>query len=123
MPLAKLEAFEESTVRLAVFAKALAHPARIEILKFLAGRGEVACMDIVAALPLSQPACSRHINELKRVGLLKSRVGGNHVWFRLDDSKLGTFCEAMGRTLHPTLPVECPAEYPTDVPAAAPGDR
>ena len=101
MPLAKLEAFEESTVRLAGFAKALAHPARIEILKFLSGRGEVACMEIVAALPLSQPATSRHVNDLRRAGLLKSRVSGSHVWFRLDEAALGSFCEAMGCTLHP----------------------
>lgn len=101
MPLAKLEAFEDSVVHLAAFAKALAHPARIEILRFLAGKGEVACMDIVGALPLSQPATSRHVNELKRAGLLRSRASGNHVWFKIDEAALGTFCEVMGRTLHP----------------------
>ena len=106
MPQAKLEAFEDSTVRLAGFARALAHPARIEILRFLAGKGEVACMDIVAALPLSQPATSRHVNELKRAGLLKSRASGNHVWFQIDESALGSFCESMGGTLHPSRPCE-----------------
>jgi DNA-binding transcriptional ArsR family regulator len=62
MPVAKLEAFEKPLVELAGFARALAHPARIRILGELAGRGEVACMEIVNALPLSQPACSRHNN-------------------------------------------------------------
>jgi DNA-binding transcriptional ArsR family regulator len=64
MPLAKLEAFDAGTVALAAFAKALAHPARIMILQHLSGKGELACMSIVEALPLSQPACSRHINEI-----------------------------------------------------------
>ena len=100
MPVAKLEVFEEKAVKLAAFAKALAHPARICILRHLAGKGEVPCMDIVATLPLSQPACSRHINELRKAGLLKSRTRGNNVFFSIDESVLGGFCQAMNETLH-----------------------
>ena len=101
MPVAKVEVFEEGSVRLAAFAKALAHPARICILRFLAGRGEVPCMEIVAALPLSQPACSRHVNELRKAGLLKSRVSGSNVLFELDESALNHFCQSMNQALHP----------------------
>lgn len=101
MPVAKLEAFEETSVNLAAFAKALAHPARICILRYLAGRGEVPCMDIVAALPLSQPACSRHINDLRKAGLLTSRAQGSQVLFRIDDAAMTQFCRAMNETLHP----------------------
>lgn len=101
MPLAKLEAFDATSVNLAAFAKALAHPARICILRFLAGRGEVPCMEIVAALPLSQPACSRHVNELRKAGLLKSRVSGSNVLFELDESALNLFCQSMNHALHP----------------------
>jgi len=100
MPVAKLEVFEDAPVKLAAFAKALAHPARICILRHLAGKGEVACMDIVAAVPLSQPACSRHINELRKAGLLKSRSRGSNVFFRIDESVLSGFCQAMSETLH-----------------------
>lgn len=101
MPVAKLEAFEKTSVDLAAFAKALAHPARICILRYLAGKGEVACMDIVAALPLSQPACSRHINELRKAGLLESRARGSNVFFRINDSVIVRFCQSMNATLHP----------------------
>ncbi len=101
MPVAKLEVFEKDCVSLAAFAKALAHPARICILRFLAGRGEVPCMEIVAALPLSQPACSRHVNELRKAGLLKSRVSGSNVLFELDESALNHFCQGMNQALHP----------------------
>lgn len=101
MPVAKLEAFEEKSVSLAAFARALSHPARICILRFLAGKGEVPCMEIVAALPLSQPACSRHINDLRKAGLLKARASGSQVLFRLDESALGRFCQGMNETLHP----------------------
>lgn len=101
MPVAKLEAFDQSSVNLAAFAKALAHPARICILRYLAGKGEVPCMDIVAALPLSQPASSRHVNELRKAGLLKSRSSGSKVFFRINESALSRFCLAMNQTLHP----------------------
>ena len=101
MPVAKLGAFKKSSVNLAGFAKALSHPARICILRFMADKGEVPCMEIVEALPLSQPACSRHINELKKAGLLKSRERGNQILFQLDHSALNRFCQGMNETLHP----------------------
>ena len=100
MPRAKLEVFESRTVELASFARALSHPARISILRQLAGKGEMPCMAIVSALPLSQPACSRHINELHKAGLLKSRPRGNQVYFRLDETALRRFCQSMNRSLH-----------------------
>jgi len=97
---AKLEAFKDPALGLAAFAKALGHPARIEILRFLAGKNEIPCMDIVAALPLSQPSCSRHITTLHRVGLLKSRIKGNQVLYKLDVVALRQFCAAMNKALH-----------------------
>ena len=102
MPVAKLEVFEEPAVALAAFAKALAHPARIRILSHLAGKGELPCMEIVANVPLSQPACSRHINELRKAGLLKSRASGSQVLFRLDEAALKRFCQTINDALHPS---------------------
>jgi DNA-binding transcriptional ArsR family regulator len=104
MPRAKLMVFEKKAVDLAAFARALSHPARICILRHLAGKGELACMEIVAALPLSQPACSRHINELYKAGLLKARARGSHVFYRLDESVLRRFCQTMNQALHPASP-------------------
>lgn len=104
MPRAKLAAFEKKSVELAGFARALSHPARVCILRQLAAKGELACMEIVAALPLSQPACSRHINELHKAGLLKSRSRGTHVYFRLDEAALQRFCKSMNQALHPGGP-------------------
>jgi ArsR family transcriptional regulator, arsenate/arsenite/antimonite-responsive transcriptional repressor len=101
MPVAKLEAFESKSVEMAAFARALSHPARICILRYLAGKGEVPCMELVAELPLSQPACSRHINELRKAGLLKARAKGSNVFFRLETSALKRFCQTMNQTLHP----------------------
>jgi ArsR family transcriptional regulator len=104
MARAKLEVFGDSSVRLAGFAKALAHPARIDILRRLAVAGELPCMAVVGELPLSQPACSRHINELLRAGLLKSRTVRTQILFRVDHKALEGFCTAMSRTLHSQPP-------------------
>lgn len=100
MARAKTEVFEDHLVEMAMFAKALGHPARIEILRHLAVTGEQPCMAIVSNLPLSQPACSRHINELLRVGLLESRAAGTQILFRIRKQSLTTFCTMMSQTLH-----------------------
>lgn len=101
MARAKVEVFEDKLVELALFAKALGHPARIKILRYLAVIGEQPCMGIVNELPLSQPACSRHINELLRVGLLESRPVGTQILFRVRKQALNNFCNLMNETLHP----------------------
>lgn len=100
MPRPKLEDFDPKLVALASFGKALSHPARIAILRLLAKHEETASMNIVAALPLSQPACSRHLTELVKVGLLKTRVAGSHVYYRLETKALNSFCRAMSASLH-----------------------
>lgn len=100
MPLAKLDAFDPGIVRLSAFARALSHPARIEILRHLAHGGELCCSDLVAALPLSQPASSRHIAELVKAGLLKMRPHRSQVFYRLEKKALDQFCRSMAKTLH-----------------------
>lgn len=101
MARAKTEVFDDELVDLAAFAKALAHPARIEILRHLSRTGEQPCMAIVEKLPLSQPACSRHINGLLRVGLLESRSVRTQILFRVSKQALKSFCSMMNQTLHP----------------------
>jgi DNA-binding transcriptional ArsR family regulator len=100
MPLAKLHAFDRRLVQLSSFAKALSHPARIEILRQLAHGGERCCSDLVAARPLSQPASSRHIAELVKAGLLKMRAHRSQVFYRLERKTLDRFCHSMATTLH-----------------------
>jgi len=102
MATAKLEGFDAETVALSRFARALAHPARVAILSLLDRRGELACMEVVGALPLSQPACSRHIAELRRAGLVKAREDGSRIFLSLERGQLNRFCKAIGSKLEPT---------------------
>jgi DNA-binding transcriptional ArsR family regulator len=96
---AKLEAFPDETVALARFARALSHPARIAILTYLRDHGEVPCMAIVASLPLSQPASSRHVNELLKAELIKARPHRNQIHYSINQVRVRQFCDAFGTTL------------------------
>jgi ArsR family transcriptional regulator len=67
--------------RIADFAKALAHPARVAIIDHLAKQNACVCGDIVDQLPLSQATVSQHLAELKRVGLIKGEIEGPKVCY------------------------------------------
>jgi ArsR family transcriptional regulator len=56
--------------------KALAHPARLAILKSLAQRGVCICGEIVDVLPLSQATVSQHLKVLKDARLITGEVDG-----------------------------------------------
>ena len=76
--------FSKKENRLAKYAKALGHPARIAILKLLAGKQTCICGDIVDELPLSQSTVSQHLKELKDAGLIKGEIEGAKVCYCID---------------------------------------
>lgn len=76
MASAKTEEFSIEEQELAVFAKALAHPARIAILKILAEKNACVCGNIVEVMPLAQSTVSQHLKELKNAGFIKGTIDG-----------------------------------------------
>ena len=84
MGISKTKAFASRENRIADFAKALGHPARVAILEFLARQDACMCGDIVDHLPLSQSTVSQHLAELKRVGLVKGEIEGPRVCYCID---------------------------------------
>lgn len=68
--------FTKDEKTFAELAKALSHPARVSILKILAERNTCICGEIVGLLPLAQSTVSRHLKELKAVGLIQGEVEG-----------------------------------------------
>lgn len=84
MAYSKAKQFSEAEIEIAKIAKALAHPARIAILQFLANCKTCICGDIVSELPLSQSTVSQHLKELKKVGLIKGEIDGSRVCYCLD---------------------------------------
>lgn len=81
---------EEFTVKdniIAGYAKALAHPARIAILRLLIQKQECICGDIVDELPLSQSTVSQHLKELKSAGLIQGNITGAKVCYCINDKE------------------------------------
>ena len=73
----KREVFSEVDQQLANFAKALSHPARVSIMRFLSEQKSCMCGDIVEVLPLAQSTVSQHLKELKQAGLIQGSIEGN----------------------------------------------
>ncbi|MEJ7678478.1 MAG: metalloregulator ArsR/SmtB family transcription factor [Segetibacter sp.] len=73
--------------RVAKYAKALAHPARVAILDLLAKKQACVCGDIVDELPLSQSTVSQHLKELKEAGLIKGDIEGAKVCYCIDEKE------------------------------------
>lgn len=76
MAINKKDEFSQQEQELATLAKALAHPARIAILKVLAAKNECICGEIVDLLPLAQSTVSQHLKELKDAGLISGSIDG-----------------------------------------------
>ena len=59
---------------MACFAKAMGHPARIAILKFLASQDDCFFGDIHEVLPISKATVSQHLTLLKASGLIQGEI-------------------------------------------------
>lgn len=81
MAIHKKEEFTQKEQDLAVFAKALSHPARIAILKVLAQKNECICGELVDVLPLAQSTVSQHLKELKNAGLITGETDGPKICY------------------------------------------
>ena len=60
---------------------AVAEPSRRDILNYLALQ-ERAVGDIVTSLGMEQPSVSKHLGVLRRVGLVRVRRNGRHMFYR-----------------------------------------
>ena len=83
----KSDEFSVKDNRVARYAKALAHPARIAILQYLVKQQSCVCGDIVEELPLSQSTVSQHLKELKEAGLIKGEIEGVKVCYCIDEKE------------------------------------
>ena len=66
--------YTEKQEKLARFAKALGHPARIAVMQFLAKRNECFFGDIHEELPIAKATVSQHLSELKDAGLIQGTI-------------------------------------------------
>jgi DNA-binding transcriptional ArsR family regulator len=84
MAYSKKRDFENDEIIASEIAKALSHPARVAIIKFLSIQKSCICNDIVEHLPLSQSTVSQHLKELKNAGLITGEIDGPRVCYCID---------------------------------------
>jgi ArsR family transcriptional regulator len=73
----------EADDELAVFARAIAHPVRVRILRMLAKKEARMCSHIVDELPLAQSTVSEHLRILRTAGLVRANENGPRVSYCL----------------------------------------
>lgn len=103
----KKTAFSAEDQELAELAKALAHPARVAILKELAARRSCICGEIVEVLPLAQSTVSQHLKELLNAGLIRGTVEGTKSCYCINQEAFSKFSRMMDEFLSVTIDHTC----------------
>jgi len=93
MAYAKIELFNSDLQVCAEFYKALAHPARLAILKYLAESKTCITGDFADELPLSRSTVNQHLKELKDAGLVKGTTEGTKTFYCLNFDKIKELIE------------------------------
>ncbi|HEX9036508.1 MAG TPA: metalloregulator ArsR/SmtB family transcription factor [Ktedonobacterales bacterium] len=99
--------------------RALADEVRLNIVRVLAGQGEVNVTDLAAKLVISQPLVSWHVGVLRRAALAHKRRQGREVYISLDLGRYAAVLRQLG-ALAQIEPVEdSPGGAPPTDPAAS----
>lgn len=100
MVVSKTELFDEALQKKANLFKALSHPARLQILHFLAEAKTCISGDISDELPLSRTTVNQHLKELKDAGLIQGHVDGVKMNYCLDYKKMDEMKTLLGSFLN-----------------------
>jgi len=108
----KSENFEDSLQELAQFAKAISHPARLAILKYLAETKTCISGDISGNLPLSRTTVSQHLKELRDMGLIHGTIEGLKINYCLCHSSIEKYINLFDSFFDPikASTINCEAE-------------
>jgi DNA-binding transcriptional ArsR family regulator len=88
MAYSKTDLFDTKLNSIAILFKALGHPARLAILKYLAETKVCITGNISDELPLSRTTVNQHLTELKKAGLIQGTVDGVKVNYCLNSKKV-----------------------------------
>ena len=80
-----------SEEQFARMCKALGHPARLKILRYLIEVDRCICGEIVGIMPLAQSTVSQHLRILKDAGLVQGEIEGPAVRYCVDKEILARF--------------------------------
>jgi ArsR family transcriptional regulator len=82
---------------LAALTRALGHPIRVAILRYLLEQGESVCTDLSTVVPLAHSTTMQHIKVLKEAGLLSSGRCGRNVLYCVNPEALRQLRALVGR--------------------------
>jgi ArsR family transcriptional regulator, arsenate/arsenite/antimonite-responsive transcriptional repressor len=88
MAYSKQELFSTRLQGCAELYKALAHPARLAILKYLATTKTCITGDLADELPLGRTTVNQHLKELKNAGLITGTTEGAKTCYCLNQEKI-----------------------------------
>lgn len=71
--------------------KALGHPTRVEIVRYLKKIDRCVCQEIVDILPLSQSTVSQHLKILKTAGVIQGEVEGPRTCYCLNPDTIAFY--------------------------------
>lgn len=100
MAFTKSELFSPELQNCSMFCKALAHPARLAILKYLAETKKCITGDLADEIPLGRTTINQHLKELKDAGLIKGTTEGAKKCYCLDPLKVDELKKAMKKFLN-----------------------
>lgn len=81
---------------LAALAWAVAHPARVRILRILLARTACVCGELVDQMPLAQSTVSQHLKILKEAGLVQGEIDGPKVCYCVNADGLARLKRLVG---------------------------
>ncbi|MGM0491858.1 MAG: ArsR/SmtB family transcription factor [Armatimonadota bacterium] len=101
IPSSPQNVWQNEDEELAALAKALGHPARVQIVRFLIahGEGQCICGDICEEIPLAQSTVSQHLKVLKEAGLIRGEVDGPRICYSIDGASLARLKERVAELL------------------------
>lgn len=89
---------------LARYAKALGHPARVKIIRFLLEKEECMAGAIADELPLAQSTVSQHLKVLREAGLIHGEVDGPRICYCADETRIELLQALLGGLMAPAHP-------------------
>jgi ArsR family transcriptional regulator, arsenate/arsenite/antimonite-responsive transcriptional repressor len=103
LPMAKPRVVAEPRNLTLEALRALAHPARLEIVAHVAARGPLCVCHLREDLDYSQPTLSKHLSVLRKAGLVESRREGRWVYYTVGETALDAayeYLEELKASIH-----------------------
>jgi ArsR family transcriptional regulator len=93
MAFSKAPAFDHHSYQQSLWSKALAHPARIHLLRYLADHGTSSFSELARLLPLHRSTVSQHLRLLRQLHVVTVTERYPHTYYALDPA----MCAALAR--------------------------